>query len=315
MAYGGASSVLESDGVGTSTTLAFNAVPANATVVVAVSVRHTSVGSGDLISSISSSPSLSTAFAIPTNGKGHRTPDDAGSGRHGIYFFVGRTGGSQQDYTFTLNFPNSSNLVKAQAIYFTGQASTPFDVADDGTAANAASAVAAGPITPSQSAADLVYFAAGKWWWDFSDPASITKVSESNDNSAGKLPHWLGYRSVNTSPIAYSVSWDVPASQGDGGLALIMALKVGGSGTKKLRIEFVTGSGINGVTGLSIDCWIGDPTSNYAQTITGVSAEASGDRIDAPAPTGAGADGEEWEVHVYKTGYGSDHGIGTIVTV
>lgn len=317
MAYGGASTVYEQSAVGTSFTLSITGIPANSTVVVAVSVRNDTVSSGDLVTSVSSSPALASAFAVPTNGKGHRTPDDNAAGRQGIFFFVGRTAGSSADHTFTVTLPNTGNLVKAQALYFTGHGTSPVDqVATPGTAGNAATSIAAGPVTPTQNAEDVLIFTAGKWWWSFSSPSGFTQVSSTTDNAVGKLPHWLGYKSI-TDGAAQSASWDVPSGQGDGGLALLMTLKVGGggSGTKKLRIDFVSGSGINGVTGLSVKAWKGSPDSNYSQTLTGVSADASGDRIDAPAPTGAGADGEQWEVRVYKSGYSSDHGIGTIVTV
>lgn len=316
MAYGGASTVYEQSAVGTSFTLSINAIPANSTVVVAVSVRNDAVASGDLVSSVSSSPALATAFAVPSGAKAHRTPDDNIAGRQGIFYFVGRTSGSQNDHTFTVTLPNSGNLVKAQAIYFTGHGTSPVDQVDDGAAGTADASIATGPVTPTQAAEDVLIFTAGKWWWSFSSPSGFTQISSTTDNAVGKLPHWLGYKSI-TDGAAQSASWDVPSGQGDGGLALLMTLKVGGggSGTKKLRIDFVSGSGINGVTGLSVKCWKGNPDSNYSQTLTGVSAEASGDRIDAPAPTGAGANGEQWEVRVFKSGYSSDHGIGTIVTV
>lgn len=280
-------------------------VPAGADLICWVACRNDPVTSGETVASISSSPSLTWALVDATDGKVLRNTDDT-NGRQGLYAFHARVA-SANTYVVTPTLTNAANnRVVGGLIELTGMASSgPIDGHDTATAVNADSTITAGPTaTLTQADQTAIAIVLGRWWWQLNGtgdggtaPSGWTRAVGSTDNSM--LPYQVAYREIS-STTALSAAWTVPASQGDGGQALIFTLKKS-VGTLRTRVKFKTGSGINGVTGITVKLWRGDPDTNYSTTYAGRAAEASGDVMYTPAPAGA-VDGDTLNVVAFKTG-------------
>lgn len=306
MGYSRHASLTPSTSAGTnpgSITLA--SVPAGADLICWVACRNDTVGTGETVASVASSPSLTWTLVDATDGKVLRTTDDT-AGRQGLYAYTARVA-TAGTYVVTPTLTNAaSNRVVGGLIEMTGMASSsPVDGHDTATAVNADASITAGPTaTLTQAEQTAIAVVIGRWWWQFNGagdggtaPSGWARAAGSSDNAM--LPYQVAYREIS-STTALSAAWTVPASQGDGGQAVIFTLKKS-VGTLRTRIKFKTGSGIDGVTGCTVKLWRGDPDTNYSTTYTGRAAEASGDVMYTPAPAGAIA-GDTLTVVVFKTG-------------
>jgi hypothetical protein len=315
MPFSNASSIVSNGASGTTITLTRTGVPAGATLMLVAFARRNTTNTGDVVSSVASSPSATWAGAVVLS----RVPDDNGSGRFtgGLWIADNVSSG---DYTVTVTL-TSGSIVDAQLAVFTGLTTSALDRTASNSVTQSATTISVGPTSAISQPDEIVVTAVGgKWWWsinpdgggDFNGvPAGFTLIGGQPSNTT--IPFAWGYKTVSASGSTQSASHAVVDGQGDGGIALIATLKILG-GTLKARIKFKTGSGINGVSGLTAKVWVGDSDSNYSVTRTGLTAEASGDLLYCDPPPGA-VNGGSGQAAVYKSGYASEYGPCTFVNI
>lgn len=306
MAYSRISAALVASSAGSNPgSVSLLSVPSGADLFVAVAVLNDGVSSGELVSAVTSVPSLTWTLTDATDGKELRATDDTG-GRMGVYLYTARNSALQTVTATPTLVAASGNRVVAAMVEMTGMLSSGMpDKAASASVATAASSITAGPTaTLAQADQTALAVIAGRWWYTFNSagsggdpPSGWTKAFGTNDNT--KFPFQVAYREV-AATTALSAAWDVPASQGDGGVAIVGTFRESTT-TLRTRITFKSASGINGVSGLTAKVWRGDSDTNYSATYTGLTAEASGDTLFCSAPAGAVA-ADVVNVVVYKTG-------------
>jgi hypothetical protein len=271
-----------------------------------------STASGELITSVTSSPAATFAEVDSELGQS----EDAGGGtRRGIYAFwaVAESAGT---HTITLNYTNATNnRISALAFRLTGMSATPVDKTATATALQAAASITVGPTATHASATGTVIAAVmGRWVYGWNGvsagaggaPSGFTVIGGTESNSL--MAFQVAYREMSSS-VGQSASWTVPAGEGDGTVALIFNL-LASSTTLRGKCKFRTSSGINGVTGVTVTAWRGNPESETATTHV-VDAESTGDVVYIPAPSGLVA-GDPFEFDVKKGTSSSERGRGVV---
>lgn len=279
--------------------------------VVAAPYRPTTA-SGELIDSVTSSPAATFAEVDSYLGQS----EDAGGGtRRGIYAFWA-VAASAGTHTITINFTNATdNRISALAFRLTGMSATPVDKTDTSFALQAASSITAGPTaTHASSTSTVIAAVMGRWVYGFNGvsagaggaPSGFTVIGGTESNAL--MAFQVAYQEV-VSSVGVSANWTVPTGEGDGTVAIIFNL-LASSTTLRGKCKFKTGSGINGVTGVTVTAWRGNPQSETA-TVHTVDAATTGDVVYIPAPAGL-VEGSQFEFDAKKGTFTSERGRGVV---
>jgi hypothetical protein len=272
-----------------------------------------STASGELITSVTSSPAATFAEVDSLLGQS----EDAGGGtRRGIYAFWA-VAASAGTHTITINFTNATdNRISALAFRLTGMSATPVDKTDTSAALQASASITAGPLATAASATSTAIAAVmGRWVYGFNGvsagaggaPSGFTVIGGTESNAL--MAFQVAYQELSSS-VGVSAAWTVPTGEGDGTVAIVFNLLAASSTALRGKCKFQTGSGINGVTGVTVTAWRGNPQSETA-TVHVVDAESTGDVVYIPAPAGLVA-GSQFEFDVKKGTSTSERGRGVV---